>query len=59
MKIKDWRMSKKLTQKELAALVNVKRSTVAMWETGKSKPRADALLLLAKIFKCSVDDLLY
>lgn len=58
MKIKSLRMSRNLTQKELAERAHVKRSTVAMWETGKSKPRADVLVLLSKIFECSVDELI-
>lgn len=57
MKIKDLRVSRNLTQEELAKLAKVKRSTVAMWETDKSKPRADVLLKLSKILQCSIDDL--
>lgn len=57
MKIKDLRVSRNLTQEELAKLAKVKRSTVAMWEIGKSKPRADMLLKLSKILQCSIDDL--
>lgn len=57
MKIKDLRVARNLTQEELAKLAKVKRSTVAMWETGKSKPRADVLLKLSKILQCSIDDL--
>ena len=58
MPIKDKRESKKLTQEEVGKLLDVNRSTVAMWETGKSLPRADKLLKLAEIFGCSVDELL-
>lgn len=52
------RIQKGLTQQELADLVGVKRSTVAMWEKKKSFPRADKLIRLAKIYGCTVDDLL-
>lgn len=46
-----------VTQENLANLLKVDRSTVAMWETDKSMPRADKLPELAKILKCSIDDL--
>ncbi|MDD4124688.1 MAG: helix-turn-helix transcriptional regulator [Eubacteriales bacterium] len=58
MKIKSLRESKNLTQQQLADLVSVQRSTVSMWETGESFPRAEVLRRLAKILGCSVDELL-
>ncbi len=46
-----------LTQEQLACQMNVDRSTVAKWETGDAKPRADKLPELAQILKCKIDDL--
>lgn len=46
-----------LTQEDVAFKLNVDRSTIAKWETGKSMPRADKLSLLAKLLNCSIDDL--
>ena len=57
MKIKNLRESKKLTQEELASKMNVERSTIAMWETGKAVPRTERLPQLAEVLGCSVDDL--
>ena len=57
MQIKDKRMSKNLTQEELAEMLGVTRSTIAMWETGEAFPRADKLPLLARILECNIDDL--
>lgn len=51
-------MSAGLTQDSLAEKLGVVRTTVAMWETGKSIPRADLLPDLAKILGCSIEDLL-
>lgn len=51
-------MSAGLTQDNLAERLGVVRTTVAMWETGKSIPRADLLPDLAKILGCSIEDLL-
>lgn len=57
MNIGDLRKSKNLTQEELATMLGVTRSTVAMWETGEVLPRTDKLPALAKIFGCKIDEL--
>jgi len=55
--IKFMREALKITQVQLAKLLKVRQSTVAMWENGKNKPRADKLPQLAKVLQCSIDDL--
>lgn len=57
MKIKELRVNKKMTQEELAKEMNVDRSTVAMWETGKALPRTDKLPKLAEVLGCTIDEL--
>jgi transcriptional regulator with XRE-family HTH domain len=54
-RIKDLRLSKHLTQKELAQLLNVKPTTVSGWELGRNEPSIDTLKDLARIFGVSVD----
>ena len=56
-KIKKMRKRIGLTQEQLACRMNIDCSTVAKWETGKAKPRADKLPELAQILKCKIDDL--
>ena len=46
------------TQKEVAAILGVKGSAVSKWERGLSKPRADKLPILAKLYGCSIEELL-
>lgn len=46
------------TQKEVAAILGVKGSAVSKWERGLSKPCADILPILAKLYGCSIEDLL-
>mgnify|MGYP004482803797 CR=1 FL=1 len=58
MNIKSLRMSKSLTQSELAKALRVGRTTVAMWETGKALPRSELLPKIALELNCTVDDLL-
>jgi transcriptional regulator with XRE-family HTH domain len=57
-KIQDYREAAGLTQEGLAEILKVDRSTIAKWESGVSLPRADKLPNLAKLLKCTVDDLL-
>lgn len=47
-----------MTQKALAVQMAISQSTVAMWETGKSKPRTAALLILAGKLQATVAELL-
>lgn len=56
--IEKLRKSKSMTQEELAKAVGVSRSTVTMWETGKSVPRPAILKELAAMFGCTIDELL-
>lgn len=56
--IARYRMSRSMTQEDLARLMGVSRATVAMWETGRSQPRTAMLLSLARILGCTVEDLL-
>ena len=56
--MKTLRMAARLTQEDVAAMLGVKRTAVAMWETGKAKPRADKLPALARLYGCTIDELL-
>lgn len=58
MKIKFLRKSNNLSQQELATIIGVSRSTIAMWETAGSQPDNASLLKLADYFNVSVDYLL-
>lgn len=52
------RVAAGLRQEDVARELNIDRSTVAKWETGRAKPRADALIKLARLFGCTVGELL-
>ena len=43
---------------ELAKRLNKSESAIRMWESGKSKPDADTLIELSKMFNCTTDYLL-
>ena len=47
-----------MTQDQLAERLGVKRSALAMWESGANTPPTKYLLDLAKVLNCSVETLL-
>lgn len=57
MRIRDLRKAKGITQGQLAATLNVRQSTVAMWETNQRDPQTSMLPRLAKALGCRIDDL--
>lgn len=46
------------TQREVARLVGVNASAVSKWERGLAKPRTDRLPIIAKLYGCSIEELL-
>lgn len=56
--LKKLRNKKNLSQEAVALRMNVSVATVSRWETGEMKPRADKLPALAKLFGCTIDELL-
>ena len=57
-KIREYRERHGLSQEELARRLGIDRSSVAKWESGCNTPRLAHLLELAKIFRCSLDELI-
>lgn len=57
-RIKEIRIENKLTQQEFGEKLSVSQDTVSLWETGKSLPTAEFLILMNKIFGVSVDYIL-
>lgn len=59
VRIKDLREQKCITQIELAKILNLSKSTVAMWESNKDRyPTIDTLFKLSDLFDVSIDYLL-
>ena len=55
VRLKDLRLEKKLTQKELALLLNLTSNSICEWEKGRSSPGIESLKKLSEIFECSID----
>lgn len=56
--IKDLRLKKGITQRELASLCGVHQTAVSQWEKGRTLPDKTALLKLSDIFGVSIDTLM-
>lgn len=57
-KIKELRMSQKITQSEFAMRLGVTKSAISSYENGSRLPSYDILIKISRIFKVSTDYLL-
>ena len=57
-KIKLYRENKKMTQNNLADILEVSASTVSKYESGALEPSIESLKRLAELFEISIDELL-
>ena len=56
-KIASLRNSHKMSQGDLAEMLNVSRQSVSKWETGASVPELDKLIMMSNLFHISLDEL--
>lgn len=56
--IKEHRSEKGLSQDDLAEKIYVSRQTISNWETGRTYPDVQSLLLLSNVFDVTVDSLI-
>lgn len=57
-KIKLYRENKKMTQNDLADILEVSAGTVSKYESGALEPRIESIKRLAELFEISIDELL-
>jgi len=57
-RIKELRLERELTQKQLAALVGVSQKAIDYWERGINEPKASYVFKLSEVFNVSTDYLL-
>ncbi len=55
--IKFYRKQKKLSQKDLARILNVSQQSVSLYEKGKRQTPIDVLKKLSDLFGCTIDEL--
>ncbi len=56
-KLKDLRMEKGLTQKQLAQVLETTDDSIYSWERGRSQPSLEMLREIADYFQVSLDEL--
>lgn len=56
-KLQSLRKAAGLNQEELAEELGVSRQAVSKWESGTTYPEMDKLILMTRLFKCTLDDL--
>lgn len=56
-RIKEYRENKKMTQKDIAEILEVESATISKYESGMLEPNIESLKRLAKIFEITVDEL--
>ena len=56
-KIYSLRMAKRMSQEQLAAVLNISPAAVSKWERNLSKPSIEMLWALSDFFECSIDEL--
>lgn len=57
-RIKELRIEKNLTQKELAKILNIRNTTISAWEKDIAEPPFETLVYFCKLFNVSADYLL-
>jgi len=57
-RIKEMREYRNMSQSELAASMNVSKSTISDYENGEIKPSLDNFIKIACCLKCSANELL-
>lgn len=57
-KLKEIRKDEGLSQEQLAEKIGVSRQAITKWETGKGLPDVENIVILAEIFKITLDELL-
>ena len=57
--LKKLRLRSGMTQQELAEKLHVTQGAVSQWEHGGSYPTARKLPEIARLFECTVDELLH
>lgn len=58
MTLKERRQAAGMSQEEVASLVNVDQAAVSNWERGVNPPLPKYQRMLAKLYGCTVDELL-
>ncbi len=54
-RLKELRLENNLTQEQLGIKVGLTHTAISYWESGKRMPSIEAVVILSKFFKVSLD----
>ncbi len=57
-RLKEIRKKEGISQEQLAEKIGVSRQAITKWETGKGLPDVENMMIIAEIFKTTIDELL-
>jgi transcriptional regulator with XRE-family HTH domain len=57
LKLKEIREKKKIKAKDVVKELGISRITLWQWENGKRSPSIESVAKLAKLYKCSINDI--
>lgn len=57
-RLKQIRMNQGLSQEQLAEKIGVSRQAITKWETNRGLPDVENMVILAEIFKITLDELI-
>ncbi|MFA6801012.1 MAG: helix-turn-helix transcriptional regulator [Acholeplasmataceae bacterium] len=57
LRLKEFRESLKMTQRDVSQAMKITQGAYWKWETGKATPNPKQILQLCELFKCSPNDL--
>lgn len=57
--LREIRKDRRLTQQQLAELLDVQQRVISRWETGAAKPHLNHIVQLAKVLEVSLDRLVF
>ena len=56
-KLKQYRIKEGLSQEQLAEKIGVSRQAITKWETKRGRPDVENMIILAELFKLTLDEL--
>ena len=56
--LRERRLEKQLSQREVGRIVKVCRTKISRWESNQRTPSIDELILLSKLYSFELDDLI-
>lgn len=57
LRLREFRENRKMSQRDVSKVMEIKQSSYWAWETGKASPSPLQIIKLCKLFECTPNDL--